>query len=92
MKGYHVMEFAVLLVLIANAFISGLGWPRIKALGAAILMSIAYAASDEYHQTFVKDRGGKVSDVLIDCIGILGAALVVLVIKRKAPPVEGEAP
>jgi len=34
-----------------------------------------YAASDEYHQSFVFGRAGVIGDVLIDAVGILGAGL-----------------
>lgn len=41
----------------------------------AIILCVGYAASDEYHQTFVKGRVGNPRDVAIDstgaCIGIL---------------------
>jgi VanZ family protein len=35
------------------------------------LIAIAYAASDEFHQTFVEGRHGAVTDVLIDSAGVL---------------------
>jgi VanZ family protein len=36
----------------------------------AVLITLAYAASDEYHQTFVQGRHGSPVDVLIDAAGI----------------------
>jgi VanZ family protein len=36
----------------------------------AVLITLAYAASDEYHQTFVEGRHGSPVDVLIDAAGI----------------------
>ena len=47
------------------------------ALPLAAALSLAYAASDEYHQTFVDGRTGKASDVGIDALGIAAAATVV---------------
>jgi VanZ family protein len=35
----------------------------------AILLTILYAVSDEYHQTFVPGRNGQLADVLIDSLG-----------------------
>ncbi len=36
---------------------------------AAFVLSVLYAASDEYHQTFVPGRSGRLTDVLIDAAG-----------------------
>ena len=42
----------------------------------AATITIAYAISDEYHQTFVEGRVGSPRDVLIDSLGVLAAWLV----------------
>lgn len=50
----------------------------------AIVISVLYACSDEYHQTFIADRSGQFLDVLIDSMGILtGGGLYKLVEMRK---------
>ena len=36
----------------------------------AFVFSVFYAATDEYHQTFIQGRSGSLRDVLIDSIGI----------------------
>jgi VanZ family protein len=36
----------------------------------AVLITLAYAVSDEYHQTFVAGRHGSPIDVLIDAAGV----------------------
>jgi hypothetical protein len=65
-KGYHALEYAVLAVLLL--------W-RVRAPAWCLLgFSVLCAASDEYHQTFVPARGGRVTDVLIDSGGILAGA------------------
>ena len=52
-----------------------LWWLWYRALGlrnpaAAIAITLAYAVSDEYHQTFVEGRHGSPVDVLIDAAGV----------------------
>lgn len=42
----------------------------------SVLISILYAASDEYHQSLVPTRNGSVCDVLIDTAGVLVSALL----------------
>lgn len=49
-------------------------------LALAAALSLAYAAGDEYHQTFVEGRTGTAEDVVIDALGI--ATAVVLVHQR----------
>jgi VanZ family protein len=47
---------------------------RYSLLAAAL--TIAYAASDEFHQSFVSGRHGSPIDVLIDAVGIVIAATI----------------
>ena len=45
-----------------------------------------YAASDEYHQSFVADRGPSVFDVMIDSAGVIaGVLLMFWILQRKKP-------
>lgn len=65
-KAAHMAEYAVLFFLYRRALkLSGAKRPGI----AALLMSAAYAATDEWHQAFVADRGPSVVDVGIDTLG-----------------------
>ena len=73
-KGYHVTEFAILTALLLHAFRGS----YVRAASFAML----YASSDEFHQHFVPGRGGRVTDVMIDCIGITLVGLVVWTIGR----------
>jgi VanZ family protein len=43
---------------------------RTPSAAPAILITLLYAATDEYHQTFVDGRHGSPIDVLIDAAGI----------------------
>jgi VanZ family protein len=69
----HMTEYAILFLL----FWRGLGQSGTfsvkKRLLTAFVLTILYAASDEYHQTFVPGRCGNLTDTLIDSIGaVLG--------------------
>ena len=60
---------------------------RHAAVAAAI--TIAYAATDEFHQSFVADRHGTPVDVVIDGAGVaLAAIAVALHARRRRRPVE----
>jgi VanZ family protein len=71
-KILHGLEYTVLAVLITRALSGGLP-RRIRGvvLIAAVLMTIAYGASDELHQSFVPGRSADWVDVLADSGGAL---------------------
>lgn len=48
-----------------------------RALVLAVLFTLLYAISDEYHQTFVAGRSGSPVDVGIDVVGIGLAVLLI---------------
>ena len=59
-KCAHATEYAVLAALLLRA---------LGNLPVAFALTVAYAASDELHQTFVRGRHGSAYDVLIDAAG-----------------------
>lgn len=69
-KSAHAGLYFVLGGFVINSFIQT-GTKGIKAYVYALLFCVAYAVSDELHQTFVVGRSGQVSDVLIDTVGAL---------------------
>lgn len=72
-KGIHVLVYLVLGFLLLRAMAgSGVRTPSWKA----ILILLAVAAVDEYHQSFNPHRTGQLTDVLIDLSGgLLGYGL-----------------
>jgi hypothetical protein len=63
-KGWHAIEFGVLYWLARKAGFS---------LRTAFVVTAGYALFDEFHQVWVSQRGGRLSDVCIDLIGVLVA-------------------
>ena len=79
-KGAHLTEYAILGALL------------LRALGSqtsAVAAGIAYAASDEVHQHFVRGRHGAPLDVVIDAVGI---TLGVVLYRRLQQPRPGDRP
>lgn len=70
-KAGHLAVFAILWLLARRPL--GDGW--------GFVFTVLYAASDEWHQTFVPGRAGAVSDVLIDAAGAL---LALTFVRRRA--------
>lgn len=71
-KIVHMAEYGLLLFLWWRALREVA--PARAALGIAFAVTLAYAASDEYHQSFVEGRHGTPVDVAIDAVGMAIAA------------------
>jgi VanZ family protein len=70
----HMAEFGLLWLL----------WWRALGYGSpvpAAMIAVAYAATDEFHQTFTDGRKGTPVDVLIDAAGV---AVAVAAVKARA--------
>jgi VanZ family protein len=78
-KGYHVLEYTILTLLLIAAFSAFKQKPLLAGL-----IAIAYAATDEWHQTFVPHRGGHITDVLIDSLGVVIALAVYALVPRRS--------
>lgn len=74
-KTMHALAYGVLTGLTMRAlrgYWSDEGLIRLFSVGLAV----AYALSDEYHQTFVPGRNGNLIDVAVDAVGIAGAIVL----------------
>jgi len=90
-KAAHLFIFAVLGALFCLALSSHLKKKSYVFL-FSVLLGIIYAVSDEIHQHFVPGRSFLLKDILIDSIGvIIGAGVIILImfliskIKKRAP-------
>jgi VanZ family protein len=72
-KGGHMLGYGILALLALRTGLS---------LHGALLLVLAYAASDEFHQRFVSGRHSSPIDVLID---LLGAAVALLLAQLVLP-------
>ncbi len=73
-KGAHLTEYAILGVLLYRAF---------DREAPALATGIAYAASDELHQHFVRGRHASPVDVAIDAAGVALGMLVWLRVRER---------
>lgn len=87
-KAAHMLVFGVLAVLISRA-VNVQRPPSMGATASAWLLTLTYAASDEWHQTFVAGRAGAPRDVIIDMIGAtIALALMHMFHRRYRTPQE----
>lgn len=78
-KAAHFSEYA----LLACAFVLHLlSYRRSKTfhVTGSVILSAIYAATDEFHQTFIPGRSGQFSDVLLDTAGALAGAVFFVII------------
>ncbi len=90
--GHHalwVIVFRKLGHITGYALLTGAWWWALRDVARrpllwAVGISLLYACSDEFHQTFVRGREGTPRDVVIDAIGMAIAALLISM-RRSAP-------
>ena len=81
----HFTEYAILAALLWRGLRGTfVGFSLGIIAAATFLITAAFAASDEFHQSFVISRTSSVHDVMIDCVGVLFAlALCVAFAARR---------
>jgi VanZ family protein len=73
----HVTEFGVFSVTVFRGIRSGRpGW-RLDWAVITFFVALAFAALDEWHQSFVPVRGARARDVAIDALGAMLAQVLV---------------
>lgn len=94
-KCAHLAEYTLLALLLWRAL-----WKPVRhdprpwnwtAACRAVLLVALYAASDEFHQTFVPSREGTVGDVVLDTVGAVAGLLMAAAVyhwrhRRQEPP------
>lgn len=76
----HMTEYGILCFSFYYGFINSFNYKFEKNIILSASLSLIYAISDEYHQSFIPGRVGTYQDVLIDFSGIL---LTILILKIK---------
>ncbi|MGG3888520.1 VanZ family protein [Metabacillus fastidiosus] len=68
-ESLHLIEFAILYLLIALAFITNGKWTKKASIFAAVI-SVMYGAIDEIHQSFIPYRSATLIDFIKDTAGV----------------------
>lgn len=96
-KTGHLLEYAILAVLVCWALTAGRGGTMAGMLPrdgvTAFGISTLYAVTDEIHQSFVSTRQGSAVDVLIDSVGAaVGLILLRMLTRRRRRTNEEKCP
>lgn len=81
----HLAEYGILGMLLWRAIPEHKTDPEVAdwwRAGTALLVATFYAATDEYHQSFVPSRGPSVHDVMINACGA-GIAITVICLANR---------
>ena len=86
-KSAHFVEYSILGMLLWRLIHRDAAWAacRSREFWTALLLAALYAASDEFHQSFVPGRDASVRDVLLDTCGA-GLGLAALWAARRLRP------
>ena len=83
-KTAHVVEYAILAVLLYRAMI-GSDVEKKKAIIFSMLIVSLYGFTDEFHQSFTPGREPRIRDVIIDTIGGALGVLTFCKVLEKYP-------
>ncbi len=78
----HVVEYGILAWLWWRALRYTFD-DKLVLVCMAFAVTVLYAITDEYHQTFVSGRHGQISDVFIDLVGAIGGLVIAGAINAK---------
>jgi len=65
----HPVEFGVLAALVYRLIASYRALPTVLVFGGALVFTICYGVTDEFHQSFVVGRSASLGDVGLDALG-----------------------
>jgi len=87
-KTAHFVEYAVVGMLVWRLVHFDPAWAacRSREFFLALLLAALYAASDEFHQSFVPGREAAMRDVLLDSCGAGFGLAVIWTARRLRPP------
>lgn len=82
-KSAHFIAYMILALILMN-ILRLRRQTLLRSVVMAGLLSILFAASDEFHQLFVEGRGGQISDVVLDSMGaFFGIGLYSILFRNK---------
>jgi len=87
----HLLAYALLAAMLLLGQTAG-GRPHPRDAAVTLAIALIYAVSDEFHQSFVPDRTGRVDDLVVDAAGALvglGVAFTVLTVLARRREAEG---
>lgn len=89
-KGGHFLGYGLFSLVCFRAFrieLRGMAsrlTRKLRSHGLALLATFLVASADEYHQSFLPNRSGQFSDVVLDCCGAVVLGLALFLVMKAA--------
>lgn len=77
----HAAEFGILALLVFKALPQRISKVSLYLFAAGL--TILYALSDEFHQSFIAGRTGSLKDVAVDALGAVFFLAIIYLIQKK---------
>lgn len=69
LKVVHIIEYGILYLFVWYAIIKTTAYNKLEAFALALMVTVLYGLTDEFHQIFVIDRTARLADVVADGVG-----------------------
>ena len=69
LKLVHIIEYGILYLLVWFAIIKTTAYNELEAFTLALMITVLYGLTDEFHQIFVIGRTASLMDVVADGVG-----------------------
>jgi len=69
LKLIHIVEYGILYILLWHAIAKTTTYNKIETLALALMITLLYGLTDEFHQIFVQGRTARFEDVAADVAG-----------------------
>ena len=69
LKIVHIIEYGILYLLLWHATIKTTAYNKREAFALALMITVLYGLTDEFHQVFVQARTARLEDVVADGVG-----------------------
>jgi VanZ family protein len=84
LKLVHIIEYGILYFLVRYAIIKTAAYDKLSVFAIALMITVLYGLTDEFHQIFVAGRTSSLLDVVADGVGgILAGFILILGDKRS---------
>ena len=80
LKVVHSIEYGVLYLLLWYAIIRTTAYNKMETFALALVITVLYGLTDEFHQIFIIDRTARIADVVADGVGGVLAQAVISVL------------
>lgn len=69
LKIVHIIEYGILYLLVWHAITNTTDYNKIETFALALMITVLYGLTDEFHQIFVVGRTSRFMDVAADGVG-----------------------